>query len=118
MSLLTTPLEDRAIFVDSGFLENPPPGEIVSILGADGSMYSCFDLVLPKNTVITRPAPSILLLENNRLVLELAVLYQGFSTYVPSEYYVDVRDKMADVKKIDVRVSATIKRRGLLQNTG
>ena len=121
VSLLTTPLEDRAVFLECSFADNPPPGEIESIIGSDGSMYSRFNLTLPKDTKVSRPAPGVVKLENSRLVLELAVHYEGFSANLPmgfEESFLGRSFGRLEPHLVHIRFAANIKLPALLQASG
>ena len=86
LSLLTTPLEDREIFAK---VELPPESTdktIYYICGSDGSMYTRFDLILPKGTKVKRPAPGVLELENDRIALMLYIDYEGYNTNLPPDF--------------------------------
>jgi len=120
LSLLTTPLENRAVFLKQ-LSKNPPKGEITLALGPDGAMYSRFDLVLPKNTKITRPDPGVLHLENERLELTLTTLYEGFWTSLPFDFigfYVGYDPNKVATLQVNIKVDAKIKTWGLFRTLG
>jgi len=121
LSLLTAPLENRAVFVEQTFSKEPPKGEIVSMMGSDGSLYQRFDLVLPNHTQISRPAPGILHFESERISMTLKASYQGFSLYIPWDFigfYVGKNPEKMRELLVNISVDATIRRWGLFRNRG
>lgn len=90
LTLLTTPISDRPIFIKSGLNQNPFKGEIVTIMGSDGTQYNKFDLILPKKSVIKRHKNGILQISNNSINLQIKIDNNGFSTNTPpffDQYY-------------------------------
>ena len=86
LSLLTTPIEDRATFAKSKLSSKSPDGTIHATYGSDGAMYTRFDLILPKGTKIKRPYPGVLELENDRVALTVYIDYEGYSTSLPHDF--------------------------------
>lgn len=119
LSLLTTPLEDRAIFAQAKL--EPPEGTIVSIYGSDGSMYTQFNLVLPKGTKVKRPSPGILVLENNRVALTLNVDYKGFQINLPNDFeeaFLGVPRHSVQPLQVNILLTTKIKILALLRGRG
>lgn len=117
VNLLSTPFEDRAIFAKAGLAKNPPEGEIFSIYGNDGSRYTKFDLVLPNGSTIVRPADGVLIVENNRIFLQIQIHYGGFASNLPKGFehnYLGVDQRELDTRGIDIRLSYKIKPLALL----
>ena len=69
INLLTTPFENRGIFVKAGMADNlnEGDGEVVMIMGSDGSKFTKFDLILPTGSKINRPKLGIIEIENKRI---------------------------------------------------
>lgn len=112
VNLLSTPFEDRAIFVKAGMTSNPPKGEIVAIYGNDGSRFSKFDLYLPKGSIIKRPQDGILTVENNRIFIQIEIHYGNFSSTLPKGFeqnYLGLEHRDLSVKKIDIRLNYKLK---------
>ena len=86
LSLLTTPLEDRAIFAKVNLPSESTDETIYYIYGSDGSMYTRFDLTLPKGTKVKRPVPGVLELENDRVALMLYIDYKGYNANLPYDF--------------------------------
>jgi hypothetical protein len=84
LSLLSEPLENRAVFLKYAAGGTKLEGEVILVQSSDGALYSRFDLVLPAGTTVSRPAPNQIRLKNNRLVVELQIDYEGFHTSLPS----------------------------------
>lgn len=121
LSLLSTPIEDRAIFSKCKIPVPPPEGEIVEIYGPDGAVYSHFRLRLPKGTKVSRPSEGILKLENNRISLELIARYEGFLSNMPHDFPILSLTRSFDsvrALRIDVELRTSIKIRALLRPSG
>jgi hypothetical protein len=112
INLLSTPFEDRAIFVKAGMTENPPEGEIVSIYGGDGSRFTRFDLVLPSGSTVKRPSDGVIVLENKRISLRIEVHYDGFTATLPGGFehnYLGIIDRELDARQLNISLSYRIK---------
>jgi hypothetical protein len=112
VNMLSTPFEDRAIFVKAGMNRNPPKGEIVSIFGNDGSRFTRFDLVLPIGSTIKRPEAGVLTVENNRIFLQIEIHYKGFGAVLPKGFeqnYLGLEMRELDTKKMNIILKYKIK---------
>ncbi|HEY5534546.1 MAG TPA: hypothetical protein VIL99_06405 [Ignavibacteria bacterium] len=112
VNLLSTPFEDRDIFVKTGVAEIPSEGEIIAILGGDGSRFSRFDLKLPKGSIVKRPANGILSVENNRIFLQIEINYGKFVATLPKGFeqnYLGLNHNDLDIRKIDINLRYKIK---------
>jgi len=70
LNLLTTPIEQRDVFLKAfPSQENRPDGVLYSLWGSDGSMYSRFDLNLPKDSKVSFLSRGALRIETKRLDL-------------------------------------------------
>lgn len=121
LSLLSTPIEDRAIFSKCKIPAPPPEGEIVDIYGPDGAVYKRFQLILPKGTKVSRPSEGILKLENDRVSLELVANYDGSLANTPNDFeilYLARSHRSVYALKIDVELRTSIKIRALLRPSG
>jgi len=121
LSLLSTPIEDRAIFSECKTPEPQPECDIIEIDGPDGAAYRRFDLRLPKGTKVSRPSEGTLKLENNRVSLELIARYEGFLSNMPDDFPILYLTRSYDsvtVLKIDVELRTSIKIRALLRPSG
>lgn len=105
LSLLSTPLEDREAFIDAfSGKHGKPEGEIHLVYGSDGSMYSRFDLVLPKGTTVSRPKPGVIQLENNRIKMCLKVDCGRFTANVPPDFLALYVGEKPDREKIESKL--------------
>jgi hypothetical protein len=124
LSILCTPLEDRAVFAKAFSKHDPTDpqrGVLYSLFGADGFMYSRFDLILPSGTVVSRPHPGTLRLESPRLRLEIAISYGGFLTNFPPRFEEEYLGRESDEViplKVDVAVTAHLKASAFLRFHG
>jgi hypothetical protein len=117
INLLSTPFEDRAIFTKAGMTKNPEEGEIVSIYGNDGSRFSKFDLVLPAGSTVSRIDDGLLLIENSRISLLIAIIYEGWGANFPPgfEYnYCGKIEENLDLYGLQIILNYTIKPKALL----
>lgn len=120
LSLLSTPLEDRAIFAKAKLPESRS-GTIYTIYSTDGSMYSRFDLILPKKTTVKRPAPGVLTLENSRVSLTLQVRFEGYNMNLPQGFeqaYIGVDGNSIKAFQINVFLATKVKTIALLRGGG
>lgn len=120
LSLLTTPLEDRAVFAKA-IPPEPTGGTICSIYGSNGAMYTLFDLFLPKGTKVKRPAPGVLELENDRVALRLNIDYEGYHTNLPQDFeeaFLGVPRLSIQPLKVDIFLTIKIKASALLRGSG
>lgn len=86
LSLLTTPFEHRAAFVD--FLKDKRDGEAVSIWASSGVEFELLHLTLPKGTRIERPGVGQITIKDRRFFLRLAIRYDGYATSLPRDFEV------------------------------
>lgn len=120
LSLLSAPLEDRAIFAKANLPESPS-GTIYSIYSTDGSMYSRFDLILPTGTVVKRPAPGVLVLENSRVSLILRVEFEGYNANLPQEFepsYMGMERNLINSFQVKIFLTTKVKTAALLRGRG
>ncbi|PQJ33821.1 hypothetical protein BSZ35_03685 [Salinibacter sp. 10B] len=122
LSTLSKPLDERDAFVGSSILEGVPEGqEIVSVYGSNGTLYEKFELVLPRGTEIERPGPGKLRMENSRIVMSMAIKFDGMTKNLPrgfEDLYMNLDSEDVKPYKLDVEISVLIKRRALLQRSG
>lgn len=112
VNLLSTPFEDRAIFIKAGMTTNPPNGEVVAIYGDDGSRFSRFDLFLPKGSIVKRPSNGLLTVENNRIFLQIEINFENFASTLPKGFeqnYLGLNPREIETKKIDIKLKYRIK---------
>jgi hypothetical protein len=117
LSLLTTPIEDRPIFMKAGMDKSPPKGIIHSIRSSDGASYELFHLTLPKGTRISRPQPGEIKLDHKIFTLSISVDYEGFTSNLPDyfiDHYVSHKKIRHAARKLDIKISARLHSRALL----
>lgn len=122
LNLLTTPIENRDIFLKA-FPNNSkrPEGVICSLWGSDGSMYSRFDLNLPKGSKVSHTGRGALRIETKRLDLEISGRYTGSSGVVSLyfvENYVGKSCDDMDCRKVEVVLRGRIKPLALISDKG
>lgn len=122
LNLLTTPIEHRDIFLDAypdGKIKED--GEIHTIWGSNGTIYSRFDLVLPDQSVIKHADHKVVRIETKRLNLELAVDFNGCSGVVSRSFctnYVNCAHEDISVRKVTITFSGSIKASTLFRSSG
>ena len=120
LSLLSTPIEDRALFAKT-IKSGPAHGTLHAIYGSDGSMYSRFDLVLPKGAKIQRPAPGVLQIDNRRASLTIGVYFEGFAATLPKDFeqaYLGVQRRSVERYQVKIFLTTVIKARALFRSSG
>ena len=122
LNLLTTPIEQRDIFLKAfPNTRERPEGELVSLLGSDGSMYSRFDLQLPKHTRVSHCDSGAVRIETQRFELEISGAYSGLSASTSPVFvgqYLGREWKDTKYKYIEVVLSGRIKPLSLLSSKG
>lgn len=120
MNLLSTPFEDRAIFVKAGMTNQPNDGEVVSILGSDGSKFERFDLILPTGSKVSRPKRCEIEIDNKRINFKIEIINEGFNSSLPKGFeanYLGVTDRDLRIRKIDIVLTYNIKNLYLLSSS-
>lgn len=121
LSLLSTPIEDRQIFVQSGIHKHPPEGVIHAIYASNGAVYERFNLTLPKGTSITRPQPGTIHLEHRHFSMSIICKFGCYSLNLPryfEELYIGNDSVKVDPRKMDISVSAQLKSSSLTLVSG
>jgi hypothetical protein len=122
LNLLSTPIEQRDVFLDvfpDGV--DSKEGEVVSLWGSDGSMYSRFDLILPKGSKIEHDEIGHIKIYTPRLTLEILNRYPGTSTPVSSNFienYIGRGHREIQCRKVLITVKCKIKPMSLLSSAG
>lgn len=122
LNLLTTPIEQRDIFIEA--FPDPdkrPEGEIHSLWSSDGAIYNRFDLVLPKNSAVTIPETKIVRLETKRLIVEIKVSYPGTTANTPTFFenaYLKIPNYEIETRNLVVEIKGRIKIFALLSSKG
>lgn len=122
LNLLTTPIEQRDVFLKA--FPDPakkPEGVLYSLWGSDGSMYSRFDLNLPKESKVSYLGRGALRIETKRLDLEIWGRYTGSSAVVSRafiEHYMGQSPDRVACRKVEVVLRGRIKPIALLSDRG
>ncbi|HYA41390.1 MAG TPA: hypothetical protein VEF34_08815 [Syntrophobacteraceae bacterium] len=122
LNLLCTPIEQRDVFLNA-FPEGvkKPEGEIYALYGSDGTVYSRFDMVLPKGSTIKHLEGVGIRIETPRLCLDLLVRYTGLCAVVSPAFihrYVCRNPETIECRNLDVTVRGRIKPVSLLFSRG
>ena len=122
LNLLTTPIEQRDVFLKAfprG--SQKPDGVLYSLWGSDGSMYSRFDLTLPKDSKVSFLGRGSLGIQTKRLDLEISGRYMGGSIAVSPEfvrYYMNKTSGDVACRTIEVVLKGRIRPLALLTSKG
>lgn len=120
INLLSTNIEDRGIFNECGIKKEKDNEEIVMIKGSDGSLFSRFDLILPRGSKVTRPNFGEIQIENKRIIINIKIVSNVFTQPLPqgfAELYLGAKNSYLDSRKIVVELSYRIKPLALLLNS-
>lgn len=122
LNLLSTPIEHRDIFLNA-FPDSAkrPQGELCSIWGSDGSMYSRFDLVLPHGTIIQHSDVGSVKIETKRLSIELTAKHSRSGAVVGNAFlanYVGVAPRSIECRKLPISLKCRIKPASLFSSNG
>lgn len=122
LNLLSTPIEQRDIFLNAfpdG--EERPEGELYSLWGSDGSMYSRFDLVLPNGTKIQHSEVGSIRIETKRLSIELVAKYSNSTAVVANAFlakYVGKDPHSVECRRLPIVLRCQIKPLSLVTSSG
>lgn len=120
LNLLTTPIEQRDIFLTAfPNKDKRPDGELHSLVGSDGAMYSRFDLVLPSGSRVKHRDDGGVLIETQRIELEMHGRYTGTTGVVSrafANYYMQEEWEDVECKKVEIILRGRIKPLALLSS--
>lgn len=120
LSLLSTPIEQRDIFMKVAS-QKQPPGELTAIWGSDGSRYSRFHLSLPQGTTIEQSEVGSIKIETKRFAFELSAKYDGCNAVVDEIFidkYIGVDFPDVQCLKLNITLTGRIKPMSLLSGSG
>ena len=122
LNLLSTPIEQRDVFLDA-FPDgsDAKEGEVISLWGSDGSMYSRFDLILPKGSKIEHDEIGHIKISTPRLTLEILNRYSGTSKPVSRSFienYIGRGYREIECRQVEITMKCKIKPMSLLSTAG
>jgi hypothetical protein len=122
LNLLSTPIEQREIFLKA-FPDSAkrPDGEIYSVYGSDGSVFSRFDLVLPRGSSVRASADGGITVETRRLSFSMKATYTGSAAVVGRpfiEEYAKLSYDDVATQEMSICLKGKIKTFSLLTNAG
>lgn len=109
LDLFSRPMADREAFVKETL--NTKNRNVVSISGP-GGLYEMFDLMLPKNSNISKPGRNAVKIDMNLMKLEFRIKFDGFSTVSPRgfvEYYLGLSARKISALSLDMRIEVVLK---------
>jgi hypothetical protein len=119
LELFSTPMEDREAFAEQP--DTPGRGEVVASWSKSG-MFSRFELVLPKKSVVTRNPKGGITIETPRLVLNLNAEVSAMNTSFPRGVLEHVlgesEPREFSVHKATITLNARFKFGSLLSGAG
>ena len=98
-----------------------PQSQVTDIWGMDGTIYSRFELTLPRGTKLSRDRHGALICDSPRIKFMLRASYDGFATVLPNgflEAYVAQDFWKTHVLRMEFELVAEIKRWSLLTRRG
>ena len=117
-------MDERPFF---NYEDNPRDEKIniISSSGNGGALYQQFDLVLPKNCIITKPNENEVLIETDKLRLNIRVNFKGYNTHIPWDFStaylnLDKDDQFVDLSnyQISITIKVDMKLKSLFSKSG
>lgn len=122
LNLLSTPIEQREIFLDAfPEPENRPKGEVVTLWGSNGAVFSRFDLNLPTGSKVQKLEGSGFRISTSRFYVDIRCHFSGYSSVTPrgfEELALNTSVRKVDAKTIQISVSGKVKATSLLRGKG
>lgn len=122
LELFSKPMDKRQAFYEDSSNGTKSPGTIVMSYGKGSEIYSRFDLVLPKNSKVTRTSKNAISIDTGRIVLNFKIACHGSGAVPPRGYmelftghghYNEYRCYSIDIDiDINFKVGALITRKG------
>lgn len=118
--LISRPPENRAAFVESTFGEKGK-GEVVGIYGKS-AVYEKFDLVLPRQSRISKPSTNSILISTKEFDLTMSINFSGMSMNMPhrfEELYLGVVKTDNTISySVDIEVEVSFKFSSIMPRRG
>ncbi len=128
LELFSRSMTQRPAFIDRGDLDND---KTVYAQARNGAFFEKFDLILPKGSVVNRPAKNRIAIETKKLKILFAVQCNNVITLLPrnfEEYYLHLLNGLVHTEngsqvlykpiEIQVDIQITIKLRAMLSTNG
>lgn len=124
LEIISHPMDERPFF---NYEDNPRDEKIniISSSGNGGALYQQFDLVLPKNCIITKPNENEVLIETDKLRLNIRVNFKGYNTHIPWDFStaylnLDKDDQFVDLSnyQISITIKVDMKLKSLFSKSG
>ncbi len=112
------PMEQREAFLDQS--DHLSTG-IVSAWGKNGEIFEHFELILPRESVITRSPASGFEIKTNRFTLRVEPVFDGFSEGFPKrfeELYLGCQPREIALYKVDINLHVSFRLLSLFSVTG
>ncbi|MFL5590853.1 MAG: hypothetical protein ACJ8DI_24840 [Ktedonobacteraceae bacterium] len=124
-------LFSRSMTQRPAFVGMSDPDDAVFAWGDNGAFFDKFDLILPKGSVVKRPAKNKIAIETRKLKILMAVRYDGHATMLPrnfEEYYLHLPHDVEytnegtrflySLLEIHVDIQITVKSQAMLSSSG
>jgi hypothetical protein len=127
LNLLSTPVIDRAAFVEPSNAAKQPTNEpeskgvVYAQFGPGDAIYERFELVLPKGSMLSRHPSGALTIDTPRLQLSLRAKHEGYTASLPFRFisrYYGLDPMKAAILLIQFEVTGRIKLLGMLHGQG
>lgn len=122
LDTFSRPMRERAAFVDQTLADQPWHEQAVSSYGPGGLRYHKFDLVLPKEAMVSRVSSNSIRIDAPKFIMTLSVAFDGFGSVLPrgfEELYLgEVQFPDVSTYQVAVAVDVEFKPLALLTRTG
>jgi hypothetical protein len=112
VNLLSTPLDQRDIFMDKMSSTRPPAGKVVSAFGPGGAYFSAFELTLPEGAEVTALGHNGFRIKTKRVDLQVLVAVTPFWQNLPSyftEFYLRSKNDVVNTRVVEIRIKGRLR---------
>lgn len=110
LELFSRPMEQREVFVTDTLDDKKNTGKVVASY-RKGYKFELFNLVLPKNSKISKPSENEILIDTPRLRIKFKIDFQGMGSILPysfDKYYLNNKNHR-DFSVYEINIYSTIK---------
>lgn len=112
VNLLSTPLDQRDIFMDKMLSARPPVGKVISAFGPGGAYFSAFELTLPEGAEVTALGHNGFRIKTKRVDLQVLVAVTPFWQNLPSsfaEFYLRTKNDVVNTRVVEIRIKGRLR---------
>lgn len=110
LELFSKPMEQRDAFVADTLKNEKNVGKVVASY-RQGYKFEQFDLVLPKNSKVSKPLENELLIETSRLKIKFSIDFQGMGTVLPysfEKFYLNHKNHR-EFSELQINIHTTVR---------